>query len=72
MAFQDHFKLNEGYVEIKRGSFRGEDWYEMCYAGSPEECKRVYTLLETVYNMGEHAGRKYVRNAVKEALDIEF
>ena len=72
MAFKDHFKLKHTSIDVSRGRFREEVWFEPCFEGKPEECKKVYTLLEMVYNMGEHDGRKYVRSAVKEALDIEL
>ena len=72
MAFKDEYKLRETGVYVRRGRFREEDWWEPCFEGAPDMCKRVYTLMESVYNMGEHDGRKYVRSAVKSALDIEF
>lgn len=72
MSFQKHFILKDGRIDVLRGRFREEDWYEPCFEGAPDMCKKVYSLIEIAYNMGEHDGRKYVRKLMKEALDIEL
>jgi hypothetical protein len=72
MGFRDTYQLREDGIYVLRGKFREKDWYEMCYAGTLQECKIVYILLETVYNHGEHDGRTHVRRGVIEALGLDL
>lgn len=72
MAFRDNYDLREDGIYVLRGRFRETDWWEPCFQANPTTANVVYKLMEVVYNEGEHDGRKFVRRAVKEALDIEL
>jgi hypothetical protein len=71
MSYQNNFELREDGIYIRRGSFRGKPWWDLYFKAEPALMNLVNNCLETAYNMGEHDGRKYVRNAIKQALDIE-
>ena len=71
MSFSDNFEIRDTGIFVKRGRFREQDWWEPCFEGAPVMISQVYRLMESVYNMGEHDGRNFVRREVKKALDIE-
>lgn len=71
MTFDSEYELRDNGIYVRRGRFREQDWWEPCFEGAPDMCKKVYNLMEVVYNKGEHDGRKFVRDAIKDALNIE-
>ena len=72
MAFKDVYQLKDDGIYVFKGKFRDGEWWDRFFSSTPDMTKIVYDLMETVYNNGEHDGRKSIRNAVKEALDIEL
>jgi len=72
MLFDERFRISDDKIEMFRGTFRGVGYYEPCFENTPEVVKNVYVLMQTVYNIGEHDGRDYVRRKVKKALNIEL
>ena len=72
MAFKDVYQLKDDGIYVFKGKFRDGEWWDHFFSSTPDMTKIVYDLMETVYNRGEHDGRKAIRNAVKEVLDIEF
>ena len=73
MAFRDLYTIDGDTIVERRGIYRDKPFTVIKYfSDNSDQIQSVYSLMETVYNTGEHDGRKHVRNAVKEALDIEL
>lgn len=72
MAFHELYSIDGDTIVERRGIYRDKPYTITVYTGKPADVQYVYSLMETVYNTGEHDGRKSIRNAVKEALDIEL
>jgi len=72
MAFRDLYTIDGDTIVERRGTYRDKPFTIIVYTGKSVGVQDIYKLMETVYNSGEHDGRKHVRNAVKEAIDIEL
>lgn len=72
MGFRQTYELREDGIYMHRGRFRDKEFWDPIFQGAPVIAKNVYTIMEMVYNEGEHEGRKAVRNAIKTALNIDL
>lgn len=72
MKFHDRFVIENNSIKAFRGYYRDNMWFETCFEGDNEMIKKVYSLLEMVYSVGEHDGRLFVRENIKSALGIDF
>jgi hypothetical protein len=72
MKFKDRFIIEDNSIKMFRGYYRDKPCFETCIEGNEELIKKIYSLLEMVYNSGEHQGRLFVRNNIKTALGIDL
>jgi len=71
--FQDRFSIENNTIQVFKGYFRGKPFFETCFeCDDADIIEKVYSLLQMVYNMGEHEGRLTVRNNVKTALGLDL
>ena len=75
MKFKDRFIIDNYSIKMFKGHYRDKPWFETCIEGNAENAemiKQVYSVLEMVYNTGEHEGRFFVRENIKAALGLDL